>query len=122
MCYNSLKVNSLLRTVVKVLIYTLDEIKEKTAMIFKRYDINKVYIFGSYARNEADDDSDLDFYVDYTNSKVISGLWSITGLRLDLEKTFNKSVDLVTYLPKEDLFKNFINNYERDKVNVYARQ
>ena len=122
MCYNSLKVNSLLRTVVKVLIYTLDEIKEKTAMIFKKYDINKAYIFGSYARNEADDDSDLDFYVDYTNSKVISGLWSITGLRLDLEKTFNKSIDLVTYLPKEDLFKNFINNYERDKIKVYARQ
>ena len=122
MCYNSLEVNSLLRTVVKVLIYTLDEIKEKTAKIFKKYDINKAYIFGSYARNEADDDSDLDFYVDYTNSKVISGLWSITGLRLDLEKTFDKSIDLVTYLPKEDLFKNFINNYERDKVNVYARQ
>lgn len=122
MCYNSLEVNSLLRAVVKVLIYTLDEIKEKTAKIFKKYDINKAYIFGSYARNEADDDSDLDFYVDYTNSKVISGLWSITGLRLDLEKTFNKSIDLVTYLPKEDLFKNFINNYERDKVNVYARQ
>ena len=41
-------------------VYTLDEIAERIAPVAKKYNIPKVYIFGSYARGEANPDSDVD--------------------------------------------------------------
>lgn len=45
-------------------IYTLEEISEKANKIAKDFGVEKVYLFGSYARGEADSASDLDFRVD----------------------------------------------------------
>ncbi len=42
---------------------TIQTIKERVAPICKKYAIEHLYLFGSYARNEATEDSDLDFLV-----------------------------------------------------------
>lgn len=44
--------------------YTIEQIKEKTIPIAKAYGINKMCLFGSYARGEATDNSDVDIYID----------------------------------------------------------
>jgi len=44
-------------------VFTLEEIKEKVMPIAERYGIMKVFLFGSYARKEANEHSDLDFYI-----------------------------------------------------------
>ena len=44
-------------------IYTLDEIKSIAAPIARQYGVAAMYLFGSYARGEADETSDLDFLV-----------------------------------------------------------
>jgi predicted nucleotidyltransferase len=54
----------------------------------------KAYLFGSYSRNEADGDSDVDILVDLDYSKHI-GLGFIQ-MKLDLEKKLQKTVDLVS--------------------------
>ena len=41
-------------------VYTLEEIAERIAPVARKYNIPKVYVFGSYARGEADPDSDVD--------------------------------------------------------------
>ena len=41
--------------------YTINEIKDKTAPIARTYGIGRMSLFGSYARGEANDDSDVDF-------------------------------------------------------------
>jgi len=41
-------------------VYTIDEIKAKIEPIAKRYNVSKVYLFGSYARGEEDENSDID--------------------------------------------------------------
>ena len=43
--------------------YTINEIKDKTNPIAKAYGIGRMSLFGSYARGEAKDDSDVDLYI-----------------------------------------------------------
>lgn len=50
-------------------------------------------IFGSLARNEATDDSDIDILVDFDSKK---GLFGFADLKLYLEEILGCRVDLVT--------------------------
>ncbi len=73
--------------------YTIDEIKHKTTPIAKQYGISKISFFGSYARGEADDDSDIDFYIDKGKMRSLLQYYSFVDI---LEKTFNCHVDVVS--------------------------
>ena len=42
------------------MVYTIDQIKDKIYPVAEKYDLSKVYLFGSYARGEADEKSDVD--------------------------------------------------------------
>ncbi|MFR8176492.1 MAG: nucleotidyltransferase family protein [Christensenellales bacterium] len=46
-------------------IYTLDEIRKITVPIAERYRLKKLSLFGSYARGEASESSDIDFYAEF---------------------------------------------------------
>ena len=76
------------------MIYTTDELREKIIPIAEKYLLRRVYVFGSYARNEATDTSDIDVLVDTTDS-IVHG-WIIGGLYNDLCETFGDKIDLIT--------------------------
>jgi len=61
---------------------------------FKTRPVLKAYLFGSYVRGEADDNSDIDILVDLDYSQKI-GLQFIQ-MKIDLEKLLNSKVDLVS--------------------------
>lgn len=61
---------------------------------FKNRPVLKAYLFGSYVRGVADDESDIDILVDLDYSQRI-GLQFIQ-MKLDLENILNHKVDLVT--------------------------
>ena len=42
------------------MVYTIDEIKAKIIPIAKQYNLSNVFLFGSYARGEEDENSDVD--------------------------------------------------------------
>lgn len=65
------------------MVFTLDELKTKIAPIAEKYGLKAVYLFGSYARNEATDDSDVDILIDRTDSKIHS-MFDMGGLYSDL--------------------------------------
>lgn len=44
-------------------IFTVNDIEALVKPIAKKYKVKAVYLFGSYARGEADENSDLDFLV-----------------------------------------------------------
>ena len=44
--------------------YTIEMIREKAVPIAKKYEVKKLSLFGSYARGEADDKSDVDFKIE----------------------------------------------------------
>ena len=44
-------------------VFTIADIKALVKPIAEKYNVDEIYLFGSYARNEADQNSDLDFLV-----------------------------------------------------------
>jgi uncharacterized protein len=53
-----------------------------------------VRVFGSVARGEATEDSDVDFLIDYQLEKITP--WFPAGLMLDLEVLLQRKVDIAT--------------------------
>ena len=51
-------------------ICTLDEIRRIIVPIAQKYNLSAVYLFGSYARGTAREDSDLDLLVDTTGARI----------------------------------------------------
>jgi uncharacterized protein len=66
--------------------------KEKIIEICKRHDISYCALFGSYARGEASEKSDVDLLVKF--SKPIG--WKFYGIAEDLQELLGKKVDLAT--------------------------
>jgi predicted nucleotidyltransferase len=73
--------------------HNISSIKSCVEPIAKDYGIKKIYLFGSYAKGTADENSDVDLLVE--KGKSLS-LLKLSGLRQALEETLNTSVDLVT--------------------------
>lgn len=72
---------------------------------FAKYDIKTLALFGSTARNEATENSDLDFLVEFNHSTTLD---SYMNLKFYLEELFNKSVDLVTLKSIKPVIKNSV--------------
>ena len=97
-------------------VYTLEEIRAKAVPIAKKYGVKRLSLFGSYARGEADAQSDLDFLYDAYDSKVKS-LFDYVDFVEDLESEFKCHIDLV-----EDGIsdKKFLTAIRNDEVLLYA--
>ena len=104
------------------MIYTLDEIRRIITPIAQKYNLSAVYLFGSYARGTAREDSDLDLLVDLSGQKNL--LRTFTFLYDDLTEAFQKPIDLVTMgailqsskMPSEESFKK---NVLEERVSLY---
>jgi len=74
--------------------HTLQEIIEKLTPIFKQYPIKRAALFGSYARGEQDNDSDVDIFleIDYTDvlPDIVLTIWD------DVENVINLKADVLT--------------------------
>jgi predicted nucleotidyltransferase len=73
-------------------VYTLSEIKDIVAPIARSHGLDKVYLFGSYARGDAVWKSDIDFRID---GAKIQTLFDLGGLYADLEEGLRKPIDIV---------------------------
>ncbi len=62
--------------------------------IAEKHGAYNVRVFGSVARGEATEDSDIDFLVDYNLEKITP--WFPGGLLIDLEQLLNRKVDIAT--------------------------
>ncbi|MDE6600932.1 MAG: nucleotidyltransferase domain-containing protein [Lachnospiraceae bacterium] len=73
--------------------YTINEIKDKTNPIAKAYGIGRMSLFGSYARGEAKDDSDVDLYIERGRLKSLLQYFAFID---ELENALDCHVDVVT--------------------------
>ena len=74
-------------------IYSIQEIKKMINKILKKYNIDKAYIFGSYARGEATESSDIDIMIKKGN---LTTLLELSKMAIEIEEKFKKNVDIVT--------------------------
>ncbi|MBR2549633.1 MAG: nucleotidyltransferase domain-containing protein [Saccharofermentans sp.] len=70
---------------------TIDEIKIKIAPLALKYGVESIYVFGSYARGEATDSSDIDILV-FGGSGFKKSL--IYALSEELREIMKKDIDI----------------------------
>lgn len=73
-------------------IYSIDEIKEMLKDILSNTDVEKVILFGSYSKNVATKNSDIDFLID--SKGKLKGLKFFAIIDMIKEK-FDKDVDVI---------------------------
>jgi predicted nucleotidyltransferase len=94
--------------------YTIAEIKDKITDTARQYGIQKVYLFGSYARGEAGFESDIDICIE---KGKIRTLFELSGFCQDLEETLGSKVDVIT---TAGLTGNFKEQIEKDMLLIYG--
>ena len=97
------------------MVYTIDEIRRITAPIAAAYGIKSMCLFGSYARGEATEDSDVDLLID--RGSVRSG-FVLGGLYADLRDGLRKELDLVTIQGADAAF---LAQIRADEVLIYEQ-
>ena len=93
--------------------YSIGEISEIISPIAKEMGVEKIYLFGSYARGEATSDSDVDLLID---SGRIDSYFGIGKLYSRLNRALEKDLDIVP----TDADPKFIDKISSDLVLVYA--
>lgn len=77
--------------------------------------VNKVSIFGSFARGEDTPESDVDLLIEANEG---FGLFELVGIGDELESRLGRKVDLVT---KKGLSKEMIQQIEREKIVIFEK-
>jgi predicted nucleotidyltransferase len=77
------------------MIYSVDQLKKLVEPIAEKYKLNALWVFGSYARGEATDDSDVDFLIDDPDFNLPS-LYDLGDLFEELQVKLNKEIDLIS--------------------------
>jgi len=95
--------------------YTLEEILNKLRMhkpeLTKKYPISKLGVFGSYARGEANDESDIDVAVEISGPMGLS----FVAMAIEIEELLGKKTDVV---PLRAIKREFIDRVNKDIVYV----
>ena len=97
------------------MVFTIDEIKRRVIPIVIKYGINSFSLFGSYARNEANENSDLDFIMDKGD---LRGLQYVSLVQ-ELEDEFDCHVDVIS---KGSSNKKFLEAVNDGEVLLYERK
>lgn len=94
---------------------TIQQIKEAVAKVGERYGIKRAYLFGSYAKGEPDEYSDVDLMID---SGEIKGLIELSGFRLDLiDELGGAEVDVI---PESSVSPRFYDLIKDEWILVYG--
>lgn len=92
----------------------LKYLKDNMSVFESEYFINKFGLFGSYARDEADETSDIDLVYFLAEGKRIS-YFQLYNLEKQLELHFNKKNELINYK-----YMNPIIKYKSSKDIIYV--
>ena len=97
------------------MIYTVEEIKKLSSPVLEKYAfVKKAYLFGSYSRGEATENSDVDVFLDI---EYPVGL-KFFGISVRLEEVFKKKVDVLSV----NEVRNIMPMVEQKGVLIYERE
>lgn len=94
---------------------TIPQIKLAVTKVGKKYGIKSAYLFGSYAKGEATESSDVDILID---AGAIRSYIGISSFRLDLINELDGTdVDVLT---TDGILPRFFDFIKNDRVFLYA--
>lgn len=96
--------------------YTIEEIKEKTVPVARSFDIQRMFLFGSHARGEANDRSDVDIYIEKGGLKSLIQYYDFVA---QMQKELECHVDVVTTGIQD---KSFLQVVMQEGVLLYERE
>ncbi|MCL2364478.1 MAG: nucleotidyltransferase domain-containing protein [Defluviitaleaceae bacterium] len=91
----------------------MDAIKNSVAGIAEKYGVARVYLFGSYARGVADENSDIDLRIDKDR---LRGLFQLSGFQQDIIERLGKRVDVLTTQSLDD---DFLQTIRKEEILLY---
>jgi hypothetical protein len=77
--------------------------------------VKRAYVFGSFARNSQDSESDLDIMVELDPNV---GVYKLVAIQMALEEALRKRIDLIS---AQGISKHILPSIEKDKRLVYER-
>lgn len=95
-------------------VLSIEEIKSGCENVFSKYEISYCYLFGSYAKGKAREDSDVDLLI----ATDLSGL-KFFGLVEELRTVLRKNVDVLELSQLKDN-KELLNEILKDGVKIYG--
>ena len=95
-------------------IVDLEYISRKCSEIFDKYKMNFCYLFGSYAKGKAKDDSDVDLLI----STEIKGL-KFFGLVEEIRNSLHKKVDVIEVAGLKDNVE-LLEEILKDGIKIYG--
>lgn len=95
-------------------IYTIEEIKDAVIPIANKYNVHSIYLFGSYARGEANENSDLDFLVFGGENFKLTNIFALAE---DLRLVFQKQID-VFEISEINIDSDFYSTIMNERLNV----
>lgn len=95
------------------MVYTVEQIRAIAAPIAAAHGVRSLALFGSYARGEATEESDIDLLVD---CGAIRSAFQMGGLYADLSDGLGKGLDLITTNHRD---KTFLGRIQRDQLPLY---
>jgi hypothetical protein len=93
-----------------------NEYSEKIVSILKNKPVKRAFLFGSVARGEQDEQSDVDILVELDYSQPI-GL-GFVRMKLELEDLLKRKVDILTSNSVSKYFRPFIDS---EKILIYEK-
>ena len=93
---------------------SIPRIRECIAPVCKKYPIRRAYLFGSYARGNATEKSDVDLRIEGD----IKSFFMLGGIYSELSDALGTELDLLSRLPESEAFKE---NLKKDEVLLYER-
>ena len=95
-------------------VYSISEISTLVAPVAAEFGVHKLSVFGSYARGDKTDKSDIDFHIIDRGS--LRGLFRLAAFEIALEELLEIPVDVVT---TGGLFDDVRENVQREEIVVY---
>ena len=71
------------------------KIKKTISAMLVESGVKRAAFFGSFARGEATEDSDIDLLIEFKGKK--KSLLDLVALKMELEEALGRHVDLITY-------------------------
>ena len=100
---------------------SVEEIRKKILPVCQKYAISEAFLFGSYARGDATEESDVDLRI--VMGKPF-GMLALNRLNEEFATALQKNVDVITHFPKKKslrFYKSFEDNVSREEVRVYGQ-